>query len=141
MTLTRPVPLSLNSYRGMPLIAGMTRSGNNGELRERGWRDSPAGCPRGSGWGQARSPTFLSVDSRLSLLGRWWLVLPVRAGNDGIRVRDGNPAPRGWQGREVVGRWAVAFRYSKQDNLQVRRDGCVLHRKWIGLDGKSENGG
>ena len=73
--------------------------------------------------------------------GRWWLVLPVRAGNDGIRVRDGNPAPRGWQGREVVGRWAVAFRYSKQDNLQVRRDGCVLHRKWIGLDGKSENGG
>ena len=91
--------------------------------------------------GTSPSPTFLSFDSRLSLPGRWWLVLPVRAGNDGTLVRDGNPAPRGWQGREVVGRWAVAFRYSKQDNLQVRRDGCLLHRKWIGLDGKSENGG
>ena len=39
--------------RVLPLIAVMTRSGNNGELRERAWRDSPAGLPNVLGTGHA----------------------------------------------------------------------------------------
>ena len=44
--------------RVLPLIAVMTRSGNNGELRERAWRDSPAGLLNVLGWGQAPALHF-----------------------------------------------------------------------------------